>query len=50
MRFWVEVFESVTDRMCDEFEKEFSNEEEAEVWCSETYNGDIYAFICPVND
>lgn len=44
MKFYVEVYESSTDKLCEEFDKEFANEEEAEVWCSENYNGDTYAF------
>ena len=49
MKFWIEVYENKADQLCDEFEKEFSSIEEAEVWCHETYNTDTYAFVHPMD-
>ena len=45
MKFWLEVYERMTDNLIFEREVEFNNEEEAEAWATEYFNYGYYACI-----
>ena len=45
MKFWLEVYEIMTDNLILEKEVEFNDEEEAETWAAEHFNYDCYACI-----
>ena len=45
MKFWLEVYERMTDNLIFEKEVHFNNEEEAEAWMTEHFNYDYYACI-----
>lgn len=48
MKFRISVYEA--DKLVDEFEKEFENKEEADMWCAENYNTDAYAYAESVEE
>lgn len=45
MKFWLEVFNIMTDDLLFEKEVEFEIQEDAEIWAHEQYNTDCYACI-----
>ena len=48
MKFWLEVYEIMTDNLILEKEVAFNNEEEAENWAEEHFNYDCYACITKI--